>query len=302
MLNAFYDLAVSPPSFDFLSFLAGAERHRLALGEENMRVIVVAGPDHGFRLDQLPPRDPKTRRRMLEKIVFKLCGLVPSCVAVEECKDRASVASYKTGPVYPVGYDERNPASHYGTKMIFDAVRAGCMPFRADMPTKKNDKLLTITLRETPYWPTRNSNISEWQKVARHFMNKGHDVKIVRDTANATRALPGFTTFPDASMSLQARLKLYEDARLNLFVNNGPAWLGLLAANVSLFICKMESPDAPCVNADFFKACGLARGEQLDRPNCRILWADDKADLIVPAVEDMLATLPLSTEALEDCA
>ena len=79
-------------------------------------------------------------------------------------------------------------------------------------------------------------------------------------------------------------------------------WLGLLAANVSLFICKMESPDAPCVNADFFKACGLERGEQLDRPNCRILWADDKADLIVPAVEDMLATLPLLTEALKDCA
>lgn len=295
MLTAFYDLAVSPPTFDVLGFLATAERKRIELGEPTLRIVIVPGPDNGFRKDNLPPRDPKVRMRMLKKIVLKLCKLLPSVGEVVHCETRADAVAFKTGHVFPDGYDEAQPVMSYGTKLITNAIRAGCMPFRADRPVTKNDRLIAITLREAHYWPSRNSNLPEWQKVARHFMKAGYEVVFVRDTEQATKALPGLRTDPDASISLQSRLALYETARLNMFVNNGPAALAMLSQNVALLTSKMETADAPCTNAAYFAAHGMPKGEQLPRPDCHILWADDRADLLIPAAEAMLdiATEPL---------
>ncbi len=301
MLTAFYDLAVSPPTFDALGFLATAERKRIELGEPSLRIVIVPGPDNGFRKDNLPPRDPKIRMRMLKKVVFKLCKLLPSVEEVVHCETRADAVAFKTGHVFPAGYDETRPVMSYGTKFITDAIRAGCLPFRADQPVTKNDRLIAITLREARYWPSRNSNLPEWQKVGRHFMQKGYDVVFVRDTEFATKAMPGFRTDPDAAISLQSRLALYETARLNLFVNNGPTALAMLSRNVALLNSKMETADAPCTQAAYFAAHGMPRGEQLPRPDCHILWADDVAELLIPAAEAMLdgtaAAAPLTRVA-----
>ena len=74
---AVYDLGVSPPSYDFLSFLAEAERHRRANGFTHINLMFQPGPMNGFRDDELPP-DTATREGMLWRVCAGMARLLPS--------------------------------------------------------------------------------------------------------------------------------------------------------------------------------------------------------------------------------
>ena len=52
-LNCFYDLSVSPCSYDFFAFLISAELHRVRNGFDSLKLIFVPGPEKGYRLDNL---------------------------------------------------------------------------------------------------------------------------------------------------------------------------------------------------------------------------------------------------------
>ena len=51
-LTSFYDLAVTPCSFDFFSYLVNAEICRKRRGLSSIRLIFVKGPNKGFRQDK----------------------------------------------------------------------------------------------------------------------------------------------------------------------------------------------------------------------------------------------------------
>ena len=132
MLMAFYDLASSPPTYDFVSFLVAAERRRIELGAAEIAVVIVPGPDHGFRLDHLPPRDPHVRRAMLRQIVVAMCGLLPSCADCTVCDSRDQAGEIRSHcretNVFPAGWMPGNRTSHYGTVHMVAAYRAGVFP------------------------------------------------------------------------------------------------------------------------------------------------------------------------------
>src|SRR4051794_12305668 len=52
--TAYYDLSVSPPTFNAFDFLLAAELWRLEQGLDGLDVRVLPGPVEGFRADQLP--------------------------------------------------------------------------------------------------------------------------------------------------------------------------------------------------------------------------------------------------------
>jgi hypothetical protein len=84
---------------------------------------------------------------------------------------------------------------------------------------------IVITLRETQSQLHRNSSLKSWIRFARDMTARGELVVFVRDTEKATEEIPGFATFPIASIDLHARIALYERAKINMFVANGPAVL-----------------------------------------------------------------------------
>ncbi len=53
VLYAFYDLKVAPATFDIAVFLIIAEIERKNTGCNHLQVIIVPGPDDGFRSNQL---------------------------------------------------------------------------------------------------------------------------------------------------------------------------------------------------------------------------------------------------------
>lgn len=286
---AIYDLAVSPPTYDFVGFLVSAERARLEKKEKDIKVLIVWGSDNGFRKDDLPPRNPEDRRKMLENIVLPMCQLLPSVISVQTVERENVILE---GVVFPETYTIFNPVSHYGLQFIAQNGLDGLYPLRVDEPAKDHN-LVTITLREADYWPSRNSSLGDWVEVARALKAQGKRVVFVRDTSKADEIIEGFESSSKASSDLIARIKLYASASLNLMTNNGPAWVAAFCPQVNLMMFKIFAENAPCVDEGFYARCGFPKGSQFKRAGMRIVYADDKSETILKEIESGIPKKPM---------
>ncbi|MDO8420621.1 MAG: hypothetical protein Q7S99_00510 [Parvibaculum sp.] len=283
---AVYDLAVSPPTYDFIGFLVTAERQRIRWGEKSITFVIVGGPKNGFREDNLPPHDPEVRRKMLDNIVKPMCTLLPTCDSVLEIPrtELADVLAQHTR-IFPMGYDALSPKPAYGTKFFVKASRAQVLPLMVN-DVQKEKGLIVITLRQSHYWPTRNSDVAEWLKVARALIDQGKRVVFVPDTESDGSELEGFDVDRLASTDITHRARLAAQAELNLSVNNGPIWMLSMMPQVSIMAFRMVAADAPAVSPAYFASQGLPVGSQLDRPNHKIIWQDDTAEVILAAIDE----------------
>lgn len=280
MLTAIYDLSASPPTYDFVAFLVAAELARIECREEALRVAIVPGPHLGFRRDNALPQDAEARRGMLDRVVIPMCGLLPSCSEVA-VQDRASIRA--DGPVFPAGAD-RVACRHYGMPVIVENAQANCFPLRprrvADLPPRT----VTITLREAPYYPARNSSRDAWFAAADALRGLGWNPIFIPDTDSPPLPM-GRAVDPSAAIDLHRRAAVYAGAALNLFVNNGPAWLASFMEGVPVVILKMIAPGCRATEVEHFVASGFPPGSQLGRPGHWIAWEDDTAEAILRAIE-----------------
>ena len=67
-LYCFYDLEVSPPSYDFFTYMQLAELHRKRYNLSNLFFIFVPGSKDGFRDDNLSKTTPQ-RYMMMRNVV-----------------------------------------------------------------------------------------------------------------------------------------------------------------------------------------------------------------------------------------
>jgi hypothetical protein len=260
---AVYDLARSPPTYDFAIFLANAERERVRRDDPALEIMLAPGPNNGFRQDGLWPPIAQ-REAMLQQVVIPMAWLLPSVKAVR----RETPARHEFG----VG------EALFGLRLQAQMLRECIVPLRAPRP--KAGRYVTITLREAQHWPQANSNLPAWLELAKVLKAAGERVVFVRDTLQADQPVPGFKTSPAAARDLTERANLYAGARLNLFVNNGPAWLAFFMDTPSL-IFKIFSPNAVCRDELFYRESGVPRGTQFGQPHQRIVWEDDNADILI---------------------
>lgn len=278
---AYYDLSRSPPTYDFLSFLIGAEMDRLGAGWDDFEVHVLPGPKDGFRADNLPPFAAHERERMLRGIVMAMPILMPTCGGIIRHAERSQAVPGS------IGWGQ----GRYGFARKVQAARRDIYPLRPLLGFRTpKAPYATITLRECQWWPSRNSTIGQWLAVADGLKARGITPVFIRDTSRAEIPVNGFPTDGNAAADLHTRAAFYANAVMNLFVNNGPAWLSWFMAAPTL-ICKMVSADAPAVSPGFFEAAGLKPGENMPnaRPRQRLLWTDDRCELILAAFDEMMA-------------
>lgn len=270
MLTVYYDLSKNPPTYDFVTFLLWAECMRLDRKEDGVEIVILPGPKDGFRIDNLWPPKAETRRDLLNKIVLPMATLLPSCMGISSWSARPQKKPNSIGyGEYTIQFSMR----------YLEAMRRGLRPLRAPGQIIRDERLITITLREAEHWPLRNSNLPEWLSAAHHLSALGYEVIFVRDTLRADECLPGgYAGSQDgfASRDMHARARLYASAALNLFVSNGPAWLAL-AMDVPAIIFR---PASGMPN-------GLRHGEQMPRSPAyqQLVWADDTCDNIVNACQ-----------------
>jgi hypothetical protein len=281
MLTAYYDLAVSPATYDIVAFLSHAERVRRDAGEDNLRIVMLPGPVNGFRADRLWPHSLTERIRMRDRVALPMARMLPRA----EVTLLANRPPEARRPADAIGWGQRL----YGLRRHVAALAVGVRPLRlredcrAGLAGGPARNIVTITLREAEHWPERNSNLDAWHAAACAIRAMGYLVMVVRDTRQAGARFGEFASPATASIDLEARAQLYRSAALNLFVNNGPAWFAV-ALDVPVMIFKMVAAGGPTCTAAYFAGCGLPVGSQLPgADHQRIVWADDTENEIVAA-------------------
>jgi hypothetical protein len=282
VLKAVYDLGVSPPTYDFLSFLVEAERFRIEKKFDLMDVVFQSGPMHGFRHDELPP-DAETRKGMLWRICAGMARLLSSVRNIEVLGERKTIDGY----VFPEGWAENQPKSHYGTTYL-----KGGKPIlnssefaRRQIAKRFSRPYATISLREAEYWPARNSNRREWVRVADWLKANGIHPVIVPDTdGTGLSAYGDYTDFQAASFDVDLRSALYEGAVINLGVSNGPmAMCAFLDCRYIIFNVIVDS--VPSSTREFLTAHGFNDGDGYGG-NGKSVWKPDLAENIIAELSE----------------
>ena len=244
-----YDLSQAPASWDFATWLAGADMHR-RMRDESLEVVLKPGERAG---DVMSAAD---RARMLEHVMRPLVEMLGG--TVEEGDE---------GQTHPY------IMSHVLRLHRLGGVRPD---FLANAQPQERG-YVTITLREAAYWPQRNSDWDAWSLFAMRLEREGERIVWVRDTAKADVALPPkMQAAPTASKDVRARAALYAGAKVNYFVNNGPAMLCIMSgAPYRIFkpVC-----DAPACSEDWWtRSVGVSPGYQFPwaTTDQRIVWRDD---------------------------
>lgn len=286
MLNAFYDLSVSPVKYDFVGFLLSVEHHRILTGENQVRIIFVPTVDGGFRIDKLPPYGNEKRRNMLINIVLPMCGMLGYPVDVVVCAEREQAKPFLTETIFPTQYTLKTPIPHYGHQTIARAFNNGFYPLVARKPIPRMNDTITISLRESHYWPSRNGNRKTWLKAAEMIKDFGLKPLFIPDVDS--EPVEGFESNTEASSSLNTRAALYDASAHNLFVNNGVAWLAAAMKTANCTIFNMVAEGAPCCSPSFFESVGFPVGSQIGRDNHKIVWEPDSEEAVLPEVESII--------------
>jgi hypothetical protein len=275
--SAFYDFSVSPYSYDFVPFLIGARSHGCD------QVVFVPGDRHYQKCT------PEQQLQRMENILKPLAKRYVICTSREQAKH------FETEDCYPFKYTVDQPlAGHmhgyvtYNTKMLYplypDAESAKKVANRL-----QGKKPVTITIRESPIKPGRNSNIAEWMKVAAWLKAEGFFPLFVPDTDNL-HAFGEFDYYSSAATNVMERLALYDQAVLNLTVNNGPAEL-LFWSQRPCLIFRYNDERFLETSAAWHKKNLLPVGSQpswfTDRQ--RIVWEDDTAENVIARVKKWIA-------------
>ena len=280
-MRAVYDLARCPVQFDCASNFVRMERERIERGEPGIDLIFAPGPREGFRDNDSWPETREGRELHMERIVIPIARMLPSIRSITRwqgpLEELAGVFGYG-GSFYSPAEHYGNLASPHGRPLVCEA--------------EKNDRLITITLRECLHWTQRNSNVAEWVEAAKELERHGFEVVVIRDTRRAHQVIPGVTIDPDAAIYIPARARRYASARLNLFVNSGPMALATYM-NAPLLNFRPVCDTHGASSTARLEQCGIKRGGQPPGAPAwqRWVWEEDTAKSIVKAVETMGSAL-----------
>jgi hypothetical protein len=279
-----YNLAVCPVSFDFLYWLVTAEMaRRRARTLAPLKVQFWWGRDGIGRSNEAPIK------QMFEGVLRPLVSLfgaieIPPGEIVGRCpivySTKEIVRGVKAGESIPIA----QPSAQ-----VHEGVARWLAERRVQRP-------VTITLREAQYWDHRNSNLREWLKFARYLRLQGEQVVFVRDTNKAEEILDGEMIYPAASRNLEVRVALYQAAKHNFFIANGPGALAAFTgAPMCMFIAPEPDDSAYFPNgAKFWKdQMGIVIGGQYPwaRPDQRIFWQQDTCANMIAAWESTVGAL-----------
>ncbi len=247
-LDLICDFLFTRPSYDFITWLCNADLYRQVHGFDEVRVRF-KGQENGF----------------VQNVLRPALKLFPKMKEGHDSKEQTAQITHMTSFMCEV----------YRRRKIMPQMKGPLHRGPSDY--------VTITLREADYWQSRNSNVAAWLEFAEHLRGR---VIIIRDTAKADDPFIGFETSAWASKNLFYRMSLYEGAKMNYFVSNGPVALAQFTKHVP-YVCFMKTPP----DMDFHRGAnlkyhfGIERGEQYPwaTQKQRLVWSEDSYEEIMEA-------------------
>ena len=111
-LFCFYDMAVSPCSYDFFTFLYSAEICRVRRGLSNIKLIFVHGPEGKYRKDNI--RTFEQNEIFFNNVIIPGTSVLPSCESfMWDERQGISFQSLAAHNIFPRGYTLNQPTAEY---------------------------------------------------------------------------------------------------------------------------------------------------------------------------------------------
>lgn len=273
--RACYDISKGPACYDFMAWLVIVEMIRRKAGAPGpLRVA--------FKMEEGEAEAKKhteLREKFYDGVIIPCLSLLGAVIDPD---------SIHATPVDFFTFKEIVKWSKEGQEVPRLLPSTEAIDFVRD--NLKGIKPITITLREAAHTEYRNSNITEWIKVADWLKEHGERVLFVRDTAKAEESITGHDICAPASIDLHVRTALYEASKLNLFVSNGCWSCGVFGtAPWAMFFQPDSMSDFFPETEQFYRiwhGIDPLKNEQLpwSDENQRIFWHKDVADRIIPSI------------------
>ena len=313
ILYCFYDLSISPASYDFLVFLQLAELHRIRYGFDQTFFIFVPGERDGFRDDSLS-KTTAQRYMMMRNVVIPACRLLPSHVGTvwlsngNETEDFFEKAN---GNIFPRLYSPEQPKTDYVWRGVNAAYLRGESLSLFTEPLEYTEmvqlylkesnlgdprKIVTVTIRETDYHLGRNTNCAEWSPFLKELSNEEYRIIVIPDTGrvwNTNFLLDDFEHCQTASIDILFRAALYRQAYVNIGVNNGPIHLGSLMG-VPTIVFKYASEDTAATPIWLKNVQGIEFGDQFPicKINYRVAWGPERKEFLLDQFNKFVNDFP----------
>jgi hypothetical protein len=314
-LFSVYDFQVCPPTFDVLLHLYSAEMYRIRHGYSSIHfVIAMSDDEHGFRKDSTNIWKKEQCEWRLKNILIPATNLLPSIGSMSICRTREELHTLlgDETALHPPGYQPKSPIKAYlvrqptiqwlsgSTLPALQASKTAHGLAQSWIKQKIGGRpFITVTLRRTSFLnQVRNSKIEAWAKFVKSIKDK-YTVVLLDDFEYVFGPHPpGFEdciTAPSTMFSMELRSSLYQHARLNLLVGNGPVAL-CMTNPYCRFLCFLNySPQDTSQNHTISLAQVLRRfGDNTlawFNPFQKYVWGEETLQLIQDNFSQMEAII-----------
>jgi hypothetical protein len=316
-----YDASVNPVTYDFVWLLTGAEIARRRRGLNGIHIVLIAPAEWrawGESAEYNALFDPEAIRWRFQNIVVPMCQLGPRVSAVTVCTNGTAarwIGAMFSWHRFPAGQTLLLPRRYDGRDYVFAAARDGrnshvlAAPVQARRLVRKwlrdrapERRVVTVTLRQSAYMRARNSDPESWAAFMDWLDSLNYAVVVIPDSDRAASLdVPKgrhALVFPEAALDVRVRLALYEQAFLNMGVNNGPLALAMFG-DAALAVVKEVVSGAPQATVEFLRSHGFEPGEQppfFDHRQ-RIFWdSQDSFDELCQVFRELEAALDGSAD------
>ena len=278
-LAFFYDLNVNQISHDFAHYLVQAEEFRRKKKLESIDIFIIKS---NYKITARMMDFSKVNSRFevenrAYEIIFALTRLlktVQNRLMISKNFMNKNNLTEKYKYIFPHGYSHINSVSctHGMSKTNSSLFYPMFSPGPRNLEILKKylkgvkKKIVTITIRDSFYIKSRNSNFSEWIKFATYLKNK-YEVIFVPDGINYSlsdkKKFKNFIVADYVVWNLSLRTALYEKAFLNCSIISAPAEICSMYNSKSRSLIFLNEKAYP---KNYLKLCKEEWGESEIQP------------------------------------
>jgi len=300
VLNAIYDLRISPASFDFITFLISAETERANRGFEKIKLIILKNySKDGFRIDNF--RGYAQNTQFFYNVMLQSITLFPNINTFHYCELDELPNGINSSNVFPADWTFSEPTEGFLARTFVHAKRDGKLVESLTVPSyamealdsflhaSEKKEIITLTMREIERdnpEGKRSIIVDSWSKYFDFLYCNTHFMPVViRDWSRMfyDRIFSSAVESPIFSDNIAIRAALYQRASLNFFKVNGPASLSLFNQS-SISVVFFEPDSSPSTSKQWYKSrFDMVHGDQFPGlgANSLYFWGPDTIENIV---------------------
>jgi tetratricopeptide (TPR) repeat protein len=326
-LYAFYDLGVSPLTFNIFHFLVLAEiqRKRLKLGRFHVVFVPGAQDSFGHLMENDSYLGQSGQDWRLQNLLFPATRLFPSCVGATICGSREEACNLQKS-VVNFSFPERYRVDIAFTALlatrqytmlqvvrVFQEFGATAFIRATDQAStyvrnwiaarSRGRQAVSLTLRQQDYHPGRNSNLEAWARFGHWLQDQGFMPIIVRDSETlylpTPDALTGLPEMPEAAINVDIRAALNEVNYASLQTGSGTNALLYHSDRTRYAILRIIVDEHHASSREHFELSnGLKAGEQLpwSHPWQRFEYIEDSFDNLKASFERLVLAIEAHAE------